>query len=894
MRLLLATCALGLALGWTVGTGAVLAGETSGSKGGEMFPFVLPWDDSTGGIVDLSGLLPRPAGRSGQVRAGADGHLWTGDTRIRFFGVDLAFSANFPTHAAAERIAARLAKFGVNIVRFHIMDMRHFPEGLLARGARNTRDLDDEAFDRLDYFSDQLTRRGIYVNLCLLNYRPINAADGLPPEIEQAGGDPFQGRHVVGFFDQRILDLQKEYARKLLLHRNPYTKRTYAEDPGVAFVEINNENGLIHAWLGKVVDALPEIFGQELRQTWNRWVARRYGTTQKLRRAWAQGEQPAGSELLINGDFARKLDGWMLERHEAAEAAATMAETAPESLGGAKSVRLTVVRPGTQSWHVRFEQKGLSIQADRPCTLSFWAKADRPCTVSAGLEQTHAPWHVLGPKASIELTEHWRLMRVTLGVRESDTQARLVLDPPMRAGTYWLAGVSLRPDAVTGLGPHEHLEGAALPAFSRSAFEARTAAAQRDWIRFLWEMEDAYWQAMYRYLKDELKVRPLVIGTAVGCSTPNLMAKQDCVDSHAYWQHPIFPGRPWDGENWIVPNRTMVNARGGMLTELAMRRVLGKPFCVTEYGHPAPNTYVSEGHLLRSAYGALQDWDYTSASRYAHHDDWDLRRIRNFFDIDQHPTKMATLVPAAAMFLRGDVQPARQLVVAAMDKEQEVDLLRSAHVWQLVDARHVGVRPETSLIHRVAIAAGGTPVPAGALAPGREGPPGDRFVSDTGQLDWDLRQAGRGVVTVNAARSKAVIGFGGGKRFDLGGVVIEPGATMQDGWSTITLTVMEGELDKPPCRILVTATGQAENTGMKWKDPQRSSVGRNWGEAPSLVEGIAARITLPFTARSATIWPLDERGQRRQAFAAESDAGGHAIVPVGPQYKTIWYEIEAK
>lgn len=93
---------------------------------------------------------------------------------------------------------------------------------------------------------------------------------------------------------------------------------------------------------------------------------------------------------------------------------------------------------------------------------------------------------------------------------------------------------------------------------------------------------------------------------------------------------------------------------------------------MTEYGNPAPNTYGSEGHLLRAAYAALQDRDYISASRYSHSAAWDLRRINNFFDIHQHPTKMATLVPAAALFLRGDVKAARQLVVARLGKEQKL------------------------------------------------------------------------------------------------------------------------------------------------------------------------------------------------------------------------------
>jgi hypothetical protein len=338
----------------------------------------------------------------------------------------------------------------------------------------------------------------------------------------------------------------------------------------------------------------------------------------------------------------------------------------------------------------------------------------------------------------------------------------------------------------------------------------------------------------------------------------------------------------------------MVNDRGGTLPLLALRRVLGKPFCVTEYGNPAPNTYGSEGHLLRAAYASLQDWDYVSASRYSHTSDWGMRCIRNYFDINQHPTKMATLIPAAAMFLRADVKPARLLVVGRLDKEQEIDLLRSASAWEMVHAGQVGVLREASLIHRVAIAAGGQDAPAGALKPEQAQAAGDRFVSDTDELVWNLHEQGRGVVTVNAAKSKAVIGFGEGKRFDLGGVVVEPGPTLQAGWSAITVTAMEGEFSKAPCRMLVTATGVAENTNMGWKNPEKSTVGKDWGEAPTLVEGVPARITLPFSAKSVEVWSLDECGQRRARLAAVAGVGGNAVVAIGPEQKTIWYEVLAK
>src|SRR5262249_59597224 len=129
----------------------------------------------------------------------------------------------------------------------------------------------------------------------------------------------------------------------------------------------------------------------------------------------------------------------------------------------------------------------------------------------------------------------------------------------------------------------------------------------------------------------------------------------------------------------------------------------------------------------------------------------------------------------------------------------------------------------------------------------------------------------------------------GGRRFDLGGVVIEPGATSQDGWGVLTLTAIEGDF-KGPGRLLVTATGNAENTGMKWKSDAKDSVGRNWGKTPSLVEGVPARITLPVPAASVRAWALDERGQRRAALTVEAEPEGKAGLPPGPGHPTPWDE----
>jgi hypothetical protein len=107
---------------WLVSGGQDLAPSAEetvlpGTRGPRLFPFVLPWDDATPSVANLSGWLHKPAGKFGHIRTGDDGHLYAGKDRIRFFGVDLAFSANFPRKDDAGKIAARTAKFGINIVR---------------------------------------------------------------------------------------------------------------------------------------------------------------------------------------------------------------------------------------------------------------------------------------------------------------------------------------------------------------------------------------------------------------------------------------------------------------------------------------------------------------------------------------------------------------------------------------------------------------------------------------------------------------------------------------------------------------------------------------------------------------------------------------------------------
>ncbi len=214
--------------------------------------------------ADLSFLLSAPAGNHGFIHE-ANGHLEDGDGhRVRLWGVNVTDwspgSAQIPSKKDAPIWAATLARFGVNCVRLQFLDFVT-PRGLVAVG-NNTRALDPEQMDREDFFLAQLEKRGIYIDFNLLVGRPFKAGDGI------ADADRIrQGAKGISLYDPKLIELQKEYARELLTHYNPYTKREYRDDPGVAIVEINNEDAI---WVG--FRGPSQYYDRELDAIYNVWL----------------------------------------------------------------------------------------------------------------------------------------------------------------------------------------------------------------------------------------------------------------------------------------------------------------------------------------------------------------------------------------------------------------------------------------------------------------------------------------------------------------------------------------------------------------------------------------------------------------------------------------------
>jgi hypothetical protein len=224
------------------------------------FDFVVPDLDTTVNVVDMSFLNIGDAGGSGFITL-KDGHFADGNgEKIRFFGTNLTFSSSFPDKETAALIAGRLRKLGMNVVRFHHMDMRSVPQGIWDK---EMKDLDPGQLDKLDWLVYQLKIHGIYSNINTHVSRTY-------PGMDYKGEEQFDFGKTIDQFYRPYIEMQKEYAKKLLTHRNPYTGNSYADEPAVAFVEVNNENSLLSGW-----DHLPDLNKEHkasLISQWKEWL----------------------------------------------------------------------------------------------------------------------------------------------------------------------------------------------------------------------------------------------------------------------------------------------------------------------------------------------------------------------------------------------------------------------------------------------------------------------------------------------------------------------------------------------------------------------------------------------------------------------------------------------
>lgn len=431
-------------------------------------------------------------------------------------------------------------------------------------------------------------------------------------------------------------------------------------------------------------------------------------------------------------------------------------------------------------------------------------------------------------------------------------------------------------------------DGAPLPRLRPTEFKQASEQRFRTEATFYIDTERRYFELMTRFLREQLGVKPLLLGTSdhnhyrSGYPLLSSTSRLDIVDGHVYWQHPNYLTDPKTGRRtgFKIPNTPMVNdPLHSTVVQLSRSAVAGKPYTVSEVNHPFPHEYACEGVPILAAYAALHDWDGLFWYTLAHESlVGEPPRPIGFFDLGPDPVKMTQIAAGALVFLRGDAQKARQTTVRTYSCTQVLESIRLPSSERPYFTP--GFPRALPLIHAMRIGAFDGPPTAKFAASA-----GETIVSDTGELRWSGFTAQHGRVAIDTPRSQAIVGFTA-----QAAPTSNLGLQVKNAFCAVTLSALDAKPIARADRLLLAATARVANSDMRW-NANRTTLDE-WGRAPSCIEPVVGTIALRGieSAAAVTVQPLDGVGRPVGSARMAAESGSAWTFPVGSPV-TTWYLI---
>ncbi len=809
----------------------VMLGIVTNLSAVEGFPFPLP----TGAVAPaaVACLQPAALGPADRiVSAGADGFRTSDHRRVRFVGVNITAGDAFPEPEQGRRVAARLASFGINLVRLHHLDAPwgtpniFMPE--MTYGKSTTGALAPDSVARLTSFIQALGEHGVYVDLNLKVTRQFSIADGFSTD----GADK-----IVGYFDPRAIALQQDYATKLFA--------AVGSPANLALVEVNNEDAILFNPEG-LVD-LPTVYQEQLRVAYGKHLQTTYRSTEATFAAWNRGCEPLGADLL-------SASTWSLEQHPSASA--TMSETADQ-------VHVADIVPDAVEWHLQLHRQPLSLVPGRRYTLTYRVRSDKERGYSVNLGQAGAPWRMLGLSEWVLAGPAWRNQRFAFTATDAQgVPARLNFIVGGGDSSLEFAEVRLMPGDCMVPDASQRVEDGSmrLPRLTNDG-------PGRDLARTVMGLEGEYRDRLTAHLRKLGVSAPITISQASWGGATGLAreAATDWIDNHNYWEHPSFPNKSWDVDDYRMHDRSMLTAPGAGALESGLWRVAGKPFTLSEYYHPAPNSYNAETVPLALATAATQDWD--GVFLFAHNSAESPQDcITGFFDSGHHPAVMALLPTMARIYRTGAIAPFAGSATLTVPQDRLAEFATRGD-W----LRNVAEVDEGELLRRrwqLRL------VPSGPLALTVEGPAG----SD--QVQHRRLPAGRERQIINLPQAAVLVGFLGGEPIAIGACRVQG-----SGFAAIAIESRDGKPIEQSRRLLISAVGSANNASLQW-NADHTTATDSWKSGPPVVSTPDLRITLAGWD-SAQVTPVQGHG----AIPTVRSQNGLTL-SLSAQQQTIWWLVE--
>ena len=318
----------------------------------------------------------------------------------------------------------------------------------------------------------------------------------------------------------------------------------------------------------------------------------------------------------------------------------------------------------------------------------------------------------------------------------------------------------------------------------------------------------------------------------------------DYLDNHHY-----FYDWKWSNTQRLCENKSITSTKA-VLPALAKMRMVNKPFFVSEWDMPWPNSYRAESPIYYAAIGALQDWSGFAVHTYSYSSRLTNANIlgrelstpvagvpyrEGIFSVWNDPAKFGLFYHAALITRRGDVSPA----------DKKVAVYASAGLTSCCQRAYNNLLEQ----HRTATVFEST-LPEGydeLVADCDAYPMEDKkkFLSDNGQLWRDLNKR---IGAVDTPRTKVTYGMLGYEHMTASNAKAKPQSIQLNGmqvtcktdFGVIALSSLTDAPIEASDNMLLSAIGRAKNTDSIFDGEKMLDAGRQ----PILAEVIEADIAI--------------------------------------------------
>jgi hypothetical protein len=629
---------------------------------------------------------------------------------------------------------------------------------------------------------------------------------------------------------------------------------------------------------------------------------------------------------------------WKLEIH--APAKATL-ETVADPV--TPTVKVSVTQGGAT---VILKQVGFSITTERPYLGQIELRADLPDGISRSvywdIKQDVSPWRTLQSK-TVAVTNQWKTF--TMGITPSFAMngigrfglslENVGVDIPIYARNW-----SLLQAATHGLAEGEALEDGTVSLVGEDELAVMPRA--NDYLLFLADRDAEYLRTIQSAVRATAGNLTPIAGTQMGYGgllNLDSHANLDFQDNHFYVDHYNFPHTQWDGRDWRIRDSSSVGSWLGAFQNMAAARQAGRPYTVSEYNQPWPNTHAAEIDALLAAFGAFQDWDSIMHFAYSHGRNWD-DDAPNGFNINGDWTKFPNFGQAAWLFRSGAIQTGQAPIELSVSPELRLRAGREKRNGSISNflSEASGYDPGTPFVHPVRIfrqedrPAGAARNSSSKISARRMSAPkvpatkisaikisakvpasrstkkisalqnsalaiSSPYGSDTGELTYDRDKK---LFLIHAPMAAGVFGFAEAATVTSGAIDLQLASSAR-GFASVLLTSLDQQPIASSTHMLLSTPGYTLRTQpdsdtsrpqqlIKYPGttdwwtlepepafPEKPSGNLNGGSTPIWMEQVESALTLRTTATKLTVYPLDGTGER----LPELSAGDVQSIPGG-------------